>query len=450
MRSERVMVRFEGTGQGVAELAWGQRELWTAMQRQQSWMPISTVRPLPPGTTVADLVDQLRFLMSRYQTTRTRLRFDPDGGCRQVVASRGEIPLEVVDAAESDDPAEVAGRVEQRYCETDYDFTSQWPVRMAVVRHRGVPTHRVLTMCHLVTDAHGAGVLVRELAGEADGADPAVAWHPLDQVRWQGSPAGQRVCQAARRRWEGVLRSVPARRFRGSADRREPRHWQGRLDSVALLLAARTIAARTGVTSSLVLLALFAAMQTRLTGVNPAVMQVVVSNRFRTGLARSVSVVNQTGLCVLDLAGRTVDQAVRYTRGRAMAAYKHAYYHPDRMAELVARVSRERGEEIDLGCYFNDRRIRYADQRSAPAGPPPAPEQLAAALAGTTFRWEQWSDKPFESLFVHIEDVPDRIAALVYGDTHRVSPADLEAWVRGMEELAVTAALDPATRTGVD
>ena len=450
MRSERVMVRFEGTGRGVAELAWGQRELWTAMLRQRSWMPISTVRRLPPGTTVADLAGQLRFMLCRYQTTRTRLRFDPDGGCRQVVADRGEIPLEVVDAAERDDPAAVAGQVEQRYCETDYDFTSEWPVRMAVVRHRGVPTHRVLTMCHLVTDAHGAGVLVRELAGETGGADPAAAWHPLDQARWQSSPAGQRVCQAARRRWEGLLRSVPAGRFRGSSDPREPRHWQGRLDSVALLLAVRTIAVRTGVTSSLVLLALFATMQIRLTGVNPAVVQVVVSNRFRTGLARTVSVVNQTGLCVLDLAGLTVDQAVRHTRGRAMAAYKHAYYHPGRMAELVARVGRERGEEIDLDCYFNDRRVRYGDQNGGLAAPAPAPAELTAALAETTFRWEQWSDKPFESLFVHIEDVPDRIAALVYGDTHRVPPADLETWVRGMEEVAVAAALDPATRIGVD
>jgi len=31
-----------------------------------------------------------------------------------------------------------------------------------------------------------------------------------------------------------------------------------------------------------------------------------------------------------------------------------------------------------------------------------------------------------------------------------VPPADLETWVRGMEEVAVAAALDPATRIGVD
>ena len=53
-------------------------------------MPIGGAQPLPPGTTVQDLQERLRYLMSRYQSMRTRLRFEPDGTPRQVVYAAGE------------------------------------------------------------------------------------------------------------------------------------------------------------------------------------------------------------------------------------------------------------------------------------------------------------------------------------------------------------------------
>src|SRR5687768_1360350 len=101
---DRVMVRFEGDGAGVDELAWGQWEIWSAMQRQDSWLPVGGCLPLPAGTTVDDMVEELRWHLTRHPSMRTRLRFGPDGEVRQVVASSGEVPLEIVDAAD-DDPA---------------------------------------------------------------------------------------------------------------------------------------------------------------------------------------------------------------------------------------------------------------------------------------------------------------------------------------------------------
>ena len=88
-----IPVTFQGDGSGVERLSWGQWELWEGLDRLGTWMPIGTARPLPPGTTVDTVVDRLRFLMSQYQTMRTRLRFDPDGP-KQVVYGSGEITLE--------------------------------------------------------------------------------------------------------------------------------------------------------------------------------------------------------------------------------------------------------------------------------------------------------------------------------------------------------------------
>ncbi|MDQ7910870.1 condensation domain-containing protein [Phytohabitans sp. ZYX-F-186] len=442
----RITVPFKADppdGEAVEELSWGQREIWTAMVRQEWWLPIGYARAVPPGTTVEDLADEVRYMMSRYPTLRTTLRYDPDGRTRQVVAGAGEIEVELVDAADDEDPERVADQVRQRYWDGDYDLVHGWPIWVAVIRHRGAPTHLVTVMSHLVLDAFGGIVMLEEVAARP--AEPT-AMPPAEQVRWQASPAGQRQNAAALRYWEKVLRAVPARRFPHRHEPRAPRHWEGRFRSPAAHLALRVLAARTKVDASPLLLATFAIAMARHTGINPVVVQVVVNNRFRPGLARSMSPLSQTGVCAIDLAGLSVDDAVRLTARQAIAAYKHAYYNPSDVDDLVARLARERGEELDLACFFNDRRIEVRTQ--APT-PPPAPSEVYAALPRSTFEWTRRRDTSFERMFAHIEDVPDAMAITVAGDTHYMSPDDLEAVVRGMEAVAVEAALDPAATTGV-
>ena len=77
--TDTVMVRFEGDGSGVAELSWGQHEIWCVMRDKSDSLPIGGVRALPPGQTVADVAAGLRFIMSRHQSLRTRLRWAPEG-----------------------------------------------------------------------------------------------------------------------------------------------------------------------------------------------------------------------------------------------------------------------------------------------------------------------------------------------------------------------------------
>jgi hypothetical protein len=441
---QSIIVPFEGGGTGVEVLSWGQRELWQVMEEKQKWLPIGQVLPLTEGTTVEDAVADLRFVMSRYPSMRTRLRFDPDGP-KQVVSAAGQARLEVVDAAPEADPAKVADEVWWRYWRQDYDFLTEWPLRMAVVRHRGALTHRVWVMCHLVTDGAGARVILQELAAR-DSSGSEAAQSALEQARWQGSPVGQRQCAAALRYWEKIMRRVTARRFPERTEKPYPRYWQAKLDSPALSLAVRAISARTGVEGTSVLLAVFAVSLARVTGINPVVFQPNVNNRFRPRLARSVSPIIHLGLCVVEVPDGTVDEVVVLTRARAMAAYKHAYYDPSRLAELLARVNRERGEEVEPGCAFNDRRLKPRDE----SGPPPTPEQVRDAVSRGSFEWKHKQDEfEFYQLAISINDIPDTVNATVTCDIHYVSPEHVEACVRGMEEVAVAAALDPATRTRV-
>ena len=328
----QILIPFEGEGSGVGELSWGQQEIWLAIQHQRSSLGIGGAFPLPQGrATVDDVAADLRFVMARHQSLRTRLRFGADGRPRQVLAESGEVPLEVIDAGDAD-PADVADEVYLRYHEQLFDYVREWPIRWAVILKRGTATHLVSEICHLAADGLGALAMVADLArrdpvtGLAGG--PVTALTPLEQARRQAAPAGQRQSDAALRYWERLLRTIPARRFADSADKRQPRYWQAYYDSPATDLAVRAIAARVRADSPTILLAAFAVALCRVTGNNPVVAQLVVSNRFRPGLAETVSPVNQTGLCVLDVGGVTFDAVVARAWRSAMGAYKHALLRP--------------------------------------------------------------------------------------------------------------------------
>ena len=76
---DRIMVPFSGDGAGIDRLTWGQADHYAAMIRMKTWSPLGGVAPLEPGKTVADITEELRYLMSRFPSVRTRLRYDTDG-----------------------------------------------------------------------------------------------------------------------------------------------------------------------------------------------------------------------------------------------------------------------------------------------------------------------------------------------------------------------------------
>jgi Condensation domain len=447
--TRQIVVPFEGEGSGVGELTWGQQDMWLGMRRQRSSFPIGGWLPLPRGTTADDVAADLRFVMSRHQSLRTRFPFGPDGCLQQVAASSGEALLEVADAGDAE-PAELAAALHRRYDERIFDYAGEWPIRWAVVVSRGAATHLVSVICHLAADGMGVLAMLDDLAsrdpvtGLARG--PAREMQPLDLARRQRGPAALRQSQAGLRHWERLLRVIPARRFADSADQRQPRYWQAFYDSPASYLAFQVIAARTGVNTATVLLAAWAVALARVTGSNPVAFQVMADNRFRPGFAGMVSPLCHGGLCVIDVADIAVDEAVARAWRSAMSAYKYAYYDPLQLAELVTRVSQQRGEEIDINCSVNDRRMQ---SRQEPGGRPPEPGQVRAALPRSALSWGYKQDHPGENCYLHINNVPDTVRYELGADTRYVSPADMEACLRAIEAVAVEAALNPAARTGV-
>jgi acyl-coenzyme A synthetase/AMP-(fatty) acid ligase len=446
--AERVAVGFAGEGAGEAEMTWGMWEIWGAMCRQESALPLGGRTPLEAGTTLDDVVGELRYLMGRFPAMRTRLVFDAGGRPRQRLAAEGEITLEVYDAAPDEDPDEVAAAVEDHYRRTPFDYARSWPMRMAVVRRHGRPAHLVTIVHHLVMDGVGGAVMLREV--KARETAPATGMQPLEQARWQRSAAGQQQSERTLRFFENILRTVSARQLPGPVDPRTPRHWIAEFRSPALAAAVPRIAARTGAGTPAVLLALFALGLHRATGISPVVVRPVVSNRFRPGLADVVCPVSQSGMCSIDVEGATTAEVVERAGRAGISAWKYAYYQPEDLDALIARMSEERGEDIVIGTYFNDRST-HAPRPDAdrPVSADELAEELRAARKETAFAWTERLDTATERFFVYADDAPG--GELVFDiriDTHYVSPAQAEAFARGMEDAAVEAALDSAEGAG--
>ncbi|GAA2117769.1 hypothetical protein GCM10009759_64470 [Kitasatospora saccharophila] len=441
--AEQVAVVFDGLAAGTEPLTWGQWSLWEAMVRHGSWMPLGGTKELEPGTDLADLTAELRYLVTRYPSMRTRLHFDGGPEPRQEVAGAGRVLLEVHDAPADSDPAATAAAVEAHHRHAPLDLAADWPVRMAVVRHRGAPTHLVALICHLATDAAGARTMLREVAERS--ATPTEGRQPLAQARWQHSPAGLRQDERALRHHEELLRSAPLQPLPGPTPPPGPRYWTAELHARALGPAAAAVARRTGATPTTVLLALYAVALARGTGVNPVVVRPMVGNRFRPGLADVVCMLSQLGLCSVDLSGATLDEAVERTRRAALSAYKHGYYDPRRFAELLDRVSRERGPGLDVSRVFNDRRAEVPDD----GRPVPAAAELRSARAKSGFRWTERTDRPSERLFLNVEDRPGAVLLSFTADVHHFPAERVEVLLREIEDLAVAAAHDPAVPSGV-
>jgi hypothetical protein len=442
--TERILIPFSCASSGTAELTWGQWELWPAMQLECSSFPIGGYLPVAPGRTVADIAGDLKFLVERHASLRTRMEAGADGGQRQVLAAHGEVPLLVTDAG-TEDPEQVAAALQRRWEGEVFDYPREFPVRWGVVTSQGTARYLVSVICHLAADGAGVMVLLDDLAGrdQATGAaaGPPAALTALELTGMQRGPASKRQNDAALRYWEDTLRKVPAARFPPVTPQR-PRYWQALYNSPAAYLAAQAVAARTGYDTSMVLLAAHAVNLVQVSGVHPAVVQAVTNNRFRRGFAGLVSPLCSFALCVLDVGGCTFDEAVGRAWRAALRAYKLAYCDPLQREAVIARVTKERGAgEIDIRCFLNDRRL---NNRQEPGAEVPGPDQIRAALPRTTLTWGFRHELPNERCYLNIDNVPDTVHCELRADTAYVPPSDMEALLRGLEAVLVQAALNPA------
>jgi hypothetical protein len=454
-----IRVEFVGEGAGAGELTWGQMGIWRTCRRTGRTMNIIVKTPLPEGAPLTEMAGLLRFLVSRHPALRTRLRFaDGPSGERhpwQVVAGSGEVPLQVADIGDGEDPAVVAEeQLASPYWLTWFDYENEFPIRMGVVRRSGMVVYMVMGFSHVLVDGNGLGILLGDLehldrsTGEATA--PPTGLNPLELARIQGSPAGRRQSERSIEYWAAQLSRLPAWRYPETARPREPRFAELVVYSPAMELGIRAVAARIGVDSTSVLLAAYSVAAAGVFGRNPGVVQLAISNRFRPGLADIVSQVSQHVICVIDTADAAFDEVVVRAQKAARSAAFYGYYDPLDCARLLDETDARRGEPLDISWALNDRRAMFKPTDSD--GDVPVEGDMADVLPRTKLYWDRTQPTFDGALFLQVDSSPveaDRQALVeglpavfmeVWTDTHLFALDQVEAFVRHMEAVVVEAA----------
>jgi hypothetical protein len=454
-RQDGLAVPFSGAGAGTAPMGWGQKAIWRDMQESGNQFTMWGRMKLPEGSTVADAAARLSGLMQRHAALRTRLSTGAGGRLEQEVAGSGQIGLEVLEVSDDTDPAEA-----ERYADylmnawhlVRFDFHRDWPLRVAVVRHRGAAAHLVWALSHLVADGAGHILLAADLRspGALDPERPQI----LDVARSEAEPQLRQLSRRAMRHWENQLRHIPAVTFGGAGRALGPgeqRYWQARFSSPAAHLAMLTVAKRTGTDASRVALAMIATAIGRATGVHPLTVKVMVSNRFRSDLANVIAPVAQNSVLTIYVTDTSIDEVVTRTRGASLSSGMRAYYDPDDLAEVMARLDAERGYPASVTCRINDQRamVRRDDAASTAAADDADPMTLKQKLAETTLTWLGPRYNMHEQVNILIENKPDVVSLHMMWDRQCLTDEQVEALLRGVEEVAVEAALDPAAPTKV-
>lgn len=451
---ETVTVAFGGGRDGRAPLTWGQRAIWHAIRRtapNDHYFNIGRVLPLADRgrpATVVDAARSLGVLMERHEALRTRLELPADdrgAATDQRLAATGRLPVTLAHARDPADAERTAHALLDRLSATRFAYTSEWPVRAALVAVGDRVTHAVLVLCHLAADGHGAEVLVRDLRllvrrGSA-GRPPAAT--PLDLAREQHGEMGRRRGAAALAHWEAGYRAAPATMFpEPVAAPRAPRFWTGRIVSPALARAVAAVAAAHRVSGSTVLLTAAAVLVAAGQGHRTAAVMPIVGNRTAAGHRDLVTTLSQDGLFVLDLAAAGTPEPsftdlLPAAYRSALRSYRAAVYDPVEWDALGERMRTERGAEVHPYCCFNDMRLV---ERPAPPGPAPTAGELAELGGRTVFGFPATQERVACRYCLHITEEGDALAVSLTADTAYLPPETIRAHLYGIEELIVRAA----------
>ena len=451
---DRVVVPFSGAA-GTEPLTWGQKAILQDMRESGGQFSMPGMIDLPEGSTVADAAARLSGLMGRHAALRMRLGTDDAGRRQAQVAGPGQTGLDILTVPDDAGRADVdryADDLLETWPLTRFDFERDWPLRMAVIRHRGACRYLVWVLSHLVADGGAHLLFLDDLLTHGTAAGEPRRPDILDIARGEQAPQLRQVSSRAMRHWETQLAGIPAQTFGGPA--RPPgqpgqRYSQARFSSPAAHLAMLAIARRTGADASRVTLAVIATAISRATGAAPLTIKVMVNNRFRPGLAGVIAPIAQNSVVTIDTAGASVDEVVARTRGASLTAGMRAYYDPDELSEVTARLDAERGYPARVTCRVNDQRamVMRADEQASPGAV--TPDQVRQKLAETALTWLGPRDNMHEQVNILVENRPDVVSLHMMWDVECLTGGQVEALLRGVEEVAVEAAFDPAAPTRV-
>jgi hypothetical protein len=455
---DRMVVGFAGAQAGEEPLTWGQQAIMADMRASGNQFSMPGRIDLPEGSTISGAAARLRGLIGRHAALRARLRTDGEGRLYQEVASEGQLGLEILTLPDDAGEADIDRCLNDLWTDwplTRFEFSADWPLRMAVIRHRGACLYLAWVLSHLAADGGGHVLLFRDLqADESAGGAVREPRHPdvLDIARTERAPQSRQLSSRATRYWKSRLLDIPPQTFAESASLRArpgERYLQARFRSPAAHLATMAIAKRTGTDLTRVTLAVIAIAIARTIEAPTLTVKVMVNNRFRPGLADVIAPIAQNSVVRIGVAGATVDEVVAQARGDSLAAGMRAYYDPGDLAELAEQLDAERGYRASVTCRVNDQRAMTMRADSQAGLDQVTAERLGEKLAETSLTWLGRRDNMHEQVNILIEPELGVVSLHIMWDRWCLSEADVASLAHSVDEVAVAAAFDPVAKAGI-
>lgn len=449
----QLQVNFAGERGGEGPLTFGQSNtLRWASAKDQYYRMIEWVLELPEGTTLDDVAAAFATLMTRHESLRTM--YPADCGPVQRVAQSGTLAIDVYEVdGESGDGSMIATELVRRLRATEFDLATKPPLAVAVAVRAGVPVVAAIVYSHVAVDFASMAVIGAQFASLASNPPDQQAGprghQPLDQAVAERSARGEARSAAALRYWESQLRRKPQCLYAVPAGEPGPDgQLSGWLWSRAAALALPAIAARTGASRQMIVLAALCAVLARRTGQRHCAFLTRTSNRYERRLREYVGSLAHDTLISVDTGVPDFAGLVRQAGTATLRAARNGLINEAEVLRVAAEVDHDRGISYARDCVFNDLSTAYS-ARSQPAAAAPDPAGLARALEQTTVRWVNWAEVPQLLLFNLVQVDEELILGVLTASTQRIPRPEIELLLRGLELLLAAAASTDVDLDGI-
>ncbi|MEV2225919.1 condensation domain-containing protein [Nocardia vinacea] len=426
---------FSGDRSISAPASWSQLGMWRTILKSQPYDGFMNMRfalPIPNGLTYEGIVRILVEVVSCHEALRTIHPTTTDGELTQVVASRGDLQLEIIENTVD----ETARELLDGFASTPFKYATEWPVRFAVLVREGQIDGLFVVLSPLAIDWYAENLLKRELASRLRGYHSTKAeglpLRPVDRALEERSQAGRSRNRLAVQRWsrfvdEFDVTNFPSRR----GDDRAPRWTNAILRSSEMVVAVGQLADRCQVSVPAVYHAASAVMISALSGKDIAVMHNMGANRFSTAEMACMGRLTQASAAAVRVANSPFEEVIRRASVAGIRSYAMAHYST---ADVDAIV------DADLfDCFHNN---LFEDGVRRPTLTARSPE---CGPAGATSKIVDTQTAPFSTHQFAVEVAHQgKQAEMSLLADHRYLPiSDPSRLLIAMDALILRAAVDP-------
>lgn len=370
----RLSVHFSGLTERSGPLAFGLanilRSITSEEEQTRDILPmVFEIPDLPADRVLA----YLRVLLERHESLRTTYRFEPEP--TQHVAGSGELAVEVVEAegeggsdaateagielSTADATLETAVRTANRLRLPRFELSEAPPLRVAVVTRGGLARHLVWVVSHAAMDAATCEILLREWTALTAGRPlPEPGPQPLDVVGIEQQSSVRRLTASALGFWRDQLAQVPQAMLplpAGTTPEDTGRHPGLRVRSQAAMAHLAAISARTGASSSMIVMAAVNALVCHYSSYPVCVTTSLSGNRVLRQLRDYFGSLSQDALLTVPVPeDGSFDELIRRVRAAALSAYRASWFDPALMWATITDACAERGFNYARDLVFND------------------------------------------------------------------------------------------------